>query len=67
MTGTEDADTCVVVVNHEGQYSIWPEARPLPGGWRAGGQTGTRAACLEFIESAWTDMTPASLRRPTER
>ncbi|MEV5903056.1 MbtH family NRPS accessory protein [Streptomyces sp. NPDC052127] len=51
-----------VVVNHEEQYSVWPVLLPLPGGWRATGFTGTRAACLEHIETVWTDLRPLSLR-----
>lgn len=53
----------VVVVNGEEQYSIWPEYRALPAGWREGGASGTREACLSHIEQVWTDMRPLSLRR----
>ncbi|WP_321839179.1 MbtH family protein [Paraburkholderia bannensis] len=52
-----------VVVNHEEQYSIWPEYKALPEGWRAAGKTGTREECLAHIESVWTDMRPLSLRQ----
>ena len=52
----------VVVKNHEDQYSIWAADRPLPGGWHVGGVQGTKEACLEYIRTHWTDMTPASLR-----
>ena len=51
-----------VVVNQEDQYSIWPDGRDLPPGWRAAGKTGTKAECLAYIEEVWTDMRPASLR-----
>ena len=50
-----------VVVNTEGQYSIWPAGWEVPGGWRTVGFTGLRAACLEHIETAWTDIRPRSL------
>jgi MbtH protein len=63
----EDAPPFVVVANHEDQYSIWPDGKPLPAGWRLAGRAGTRAECLEWIEATWTDMTPASLRRLPER
>lgn len=53
----------VVVVNHEEQYSIWPEDRELPLGWRAEGTAGTKEECLAHIEVVWTDMRPLSLRR----
>ena len=52
-----------VVVNDEEQYSLWPEHRELPNGWRAEGTTGTEADCLAHIERVWTDMRPLSLRR----
>ena len=52
-----------VVVNDEEQYSIWPLDRDNPAGWREGGKSGTKAACLEYIEQVWTDMRPLSLRK----
>ncbi|MFE0652446.1 MbtH family protein [Streptomyces sp. NPDC059534] len=51
-----------VVVNHEEQYSIWPEGRDLPLGWRAEGTTGAKEQCLQRIEEVWVDMRPLSLR-----
>lgn len=51
-----------VVVNHEEQYSIWPEYKALPEGWRTAGKRGTKEECLAHIESVWTDMRPRSLR-----
>jgi MbtH protein len=52
-----------VVINDEEQYSIWPTFRPVPAGWREVGVRGPKAACLAYIETVWTDMRPASLRR----
>lgn len=52
-----------VVVNHEEQYSIWPDHRAVPDGWREAGFSGKRAECLVHIEEVWTDMRPLSLRR----
>lgn len=51
-----------VVLNHEEQYSIWPEARENPPGWRSEGKVGTKAECLAYIKEVWTDMRPLSLR-----
>jgi MbtH protein len=51
-----------VVVNHEEQYSIWPEGREVPAGWRAVGKAGSKDECLAFIAEVWTDMRPASIR-----
>ena len=51
-----------VVVNEQGQYSIWPAERPLPAGWRAEGEPTAKADCLAYIERTWTDMRPHSIR-----
>ena len=63
MSERDQDATFAVVVNHEEQYSIWPAERDLPPGWRAAGVTGSKDACLAHIETVWTDMRPASLRR----
>lgn len=55
-----------VVVNEEEQYSLWPERRELPPGWRDIGVAGSEAECLAHIETVWTDMRPLSLRRAME-
>ena len=64
MSDTDD-DTTVyrVVINHEEQYSIWPEWKELPLGWTAVGPTGQKDVCLAYINDVWTDMRPLSLRR----
>jgi MbtH protein len=59
----EDTQTYVVVVNHEEQYSIWPDWKEIPLGWRACGKSGPKQECLAYIEEVWTDMRPLSLRR----
>jgi MbtH protein len=51
-----------VVVNHEGQYSIWPSDREPPDGWRLEGKVGSERECLDHVEEVWTDMRPLSLR-----
>jgi MbtH protein len=55
-----------VVVNHEEQYSIWPADRDLPAGWQAVGEPRSKQACLDWVEHAWTDMRPLSLRKQME-
>ncbi len=52
-----------VVVNDEEQYSIWADDREPPLGWRSVKKALTRAECLAYIESVWTDMRPLSLRK----
>ncbi|KAB2379599.1 MULTISPECIES: MbtH family protein [Actinomadura] len=58
----EDADgTYVVLVNDEGQHSLWPSFAEVPDGWTVAKAEDTRQACLEYIEENWTDMRPKSL------
>lgn len=57
----------LVVINHEEQYSIWPEDKPIPAGWQQRGQAGSKEACLEYIRINWLDMRPASLRKAMEQ
>jgi len=68
MSGADAEDTrrYKVVVNHEEQYSIWFADRENPLGWGDVGKEGTKAECLAYINEAWTDMRPASLRRRME-
>ncbi len=51
-----------VVVNDEGQYSIWSVDRPNPDGWRDAPKSGSKSECLAYIKEVWTDMRPLSLR-----
>ena len=44
----------LVVINHEQQYSIWPEYKAIPEGWSAVGVSGDKATCLAHIEEVWT-------------
>ncbi|MEZ0068067.1 uncharacterized protein YbdZ (MbtH family) [Streptacidiphilus sp. MAP12-20] len=50
-----------VLVNEENQHSLWPFGIAVPNGWRVVHEAGTRAACLEYVETHWTDLRPASL------
>ncbi len=65
MWDDEDA-RFVVVINHEEQYSIWPEGREIPLGWKEVGKSGSKKECLDYIEEVWTDMRPLSLRKKME-
>ena len=51
-----------VLVNTEGQHSLWPAGLAVPLGWRAEGKPDTKEACLAHIKEMWTDMRPLSLR-----
>jgi uncharacterized protein YbdZ (MbtH family) len=62
----EDTTTYKVVMNHEEQYSIWPEYKENPPKWNDVGVMGTRDECLAYIKEVWTDMRPLSLRKRME-
>jgi MbtH protein len=53
----------VVVLNEEAQYSIWPDGKEIPLGWKADGVKGDKQVCLDHIKEVWTDMRPLSLRK----
>jgi len=59
----DDNQIFFVVVNDEGQHSIWPDFKPVPAGWRENGFKGVKKDCLEHIATVWTDMRPLSLQR----
>jgi MbtH protein len=52
-----------VLINEEGQHSLWPSFVDVPNGWTIIHRADTRSACLKFIEENWTDMRPNSLIR----
>ena len=62
----DDKTIYKVVINHEEQYSIWPEYKENPLGWSDVGKAGTKAECLAYIKEVWTDMRPLSLRKKME-
>ncbi|GAA1797274.1 MULTISPECIES: MbtH family protein [Actinomadura] len=58
----EDPDgTYLVLVNDEGQHSLWPSFAEVPAGWTVAKDEDTRQACLDYISENWTDMRPKSL------
>ena len=65
MSSSDNEDKTIyrVVVNEEEQYSIWPDYRPVPAGWREAGRSGSKTECLAYIKEVWTDMRPLSLRQ----
>ncbi|MET9920239.1 MbtH family protein [Streptomyces sp. NPDC006435] len=56
----------LVLVNDEGQHSLWPSFAEVPGGWAVALGENTREACLEFVETNWTDLRPRSLAAATD-
>lgn len=58
-----DDMTYIVVKNAENQHALWIGSRPVPDGWEPAGMTGDKDACLAFVRTAWTDITPLSVQR----
>ncbi|GLW66569.1 protein mbtH [Actinomadura rubrobrunea] len=51
----------LVLVNDEGQHSLWPSFADVPAGWTVVFGEDTRDACLAYVEENWTDLRPRSL------
>jgi MbtH protein len=50
-----------VLVNDEGQYSVWPAFAEVPAGWTVCLTDSPRSECLAYVEANWVDMRPRSL------
>jgi MbtH protein len=58
----DDEDgTYFVLVNDEGQHSLWPVSAEMPAGWTVVRSHDTRQSCVDYINEHWTDMRPRSL------
>ncbi|MEU4985625.1 MbtH family protein [Streptomyces sp. NPDC021969] len=62
----DDADgTFLVLVNDEGQHSLWPAFAERPAGWTVALDETSRDKALAYVEEHWTDLRPRSLRGPS--
>lgn len=59
---SEDTRRYRVVVNDEEQYSIWPEGRAVPDGWRVVTEPARREESLDRVAGLWPDIRPLSVR-----
>jgi uncharacterized protein YbdZ (MbtH family) len=58
----EDTDAnFFVLVNDEGQHSLWPVFAEVPAGWTVVHGEASRESCVDYVERNWTDMRPKSL------
>lgn len=58
----EDNDASYyVLVNDENQHSLWPAFAEVPAGWTVAHGQDSRQGCLDYVNTNWTDMRPASL------
>jgi MbtH protein len=63
MNPFDDPDgTFYVLVNDEGQHSLWPGKIAVPAGWLVVYGEDGRQACLDYVEEHWTDLRPLSAR-----
>lgn len=53
--------TFSVLVNAEGQHSLWPAFAEVPDGWTAALQGATHEEAEAYVEEHWTDLRPRSL------
>lgn len=63
MTDDTKGLNVVVLKNIEGQFSLWPTWKSVPGGWAQVFGPQTKELCLEYVEREWTDLRPVSLRQ----
>lgn len=64
----EDSDGSFhVLINEEGQHSLWPSFAEVPRGWEPVLRDVGREAALEHVNENWTDMRPRSLAEAMER
>jgi MbtH protein len=62
MNPFEDPDASyLVLINAEGQHSLWPAFADIPEGWSSIFGEAGHQECLDFIEKSWRDMRPRSL------
>lgn len=58
----DDADASFhVLVNLEGQHSLWPVAIAVPDGWSVVLRDCGKDECVSYVDAAWTDMRPRGL------
>jgi len=57
----DPSGTFYVLVNVEGQHSLWPSFIDVPSGWTVVNGVTDRQGALSYIEEYWTDMRPKTL------
>ena len=63
----DENGTFVVLVDDEGQDSLWPTFVDVPAGWNSVHELASRQVCLDYINQTWTDMRPKSLIKQMEQ
>jgi MbtH protein len=56
----EDTDgRYLVLINNNGQHSLWRDFIAVPAGWRTTFGPAGRQDCLDHIDRTWADLRPA--------
>jgi nonribosomal peptide synthetase DhbF len=55
-------DSFHVLINEEGQYSIWPQSVEVPNGWKML-LTGARHECVDYVNEIWRDLRPHDVQK----
>lgn len=50
-----------VLINDDGQHSLWPSVADIPVGWTPVHGPDSRQSCADYVSEHWTDMWPASM------
>ncbi|WP_040798719.1 MbtH family protein [Nocardia higoensis] len=68
MSNPFDDDTAefYVLINDEGQHSLWPIFAAVPTGWQIAHGAASRESCLDYVENHWLDLRPNSLVAATQ-
>lgn len=56
-----------VLVNDEGQHSLWPSFAEVPAGWTIALTETDRQSALNYVNENWIDMRPKSLIKSMEQ
>lgn len=59
---TDSGGLYVVVVNAQGQHSLWAAGQPSPPGWTPVTAPADRTTALERVADLWKDMRPFAVR-----
>jgi uncharacterized protein YbdZ (MbtH family) len=57
----DDGGRFFVLVNQEGQHSLWPAFVDIPEGWSKVFGESDRQSALDYVNAHWTDLRPRSL------
>lgn len=53
-----DKTIFTVIIGQENEFTIWPQDKEIPVGWKSVGQSGTKEECMDYIQEVWTDPLP---------